>query len=89
MMVTFNGGCEDFVSNASLVYLLALERANLFHHETFAGRHLKDAEFCSMTDSKHCFMQTKIIDGELEGLGKVWDTKNGAELAGVKMGKAD
>ena len=42
-----------------------------------------------MTDSKHRLMQTKIIDEDLEGLEKVLDAKDGAELAGVKMDKAD
>ena len=34
-------------------------------------------------------MQTKITDEDLEGLEKVLETKGGAELAGVKMDKAD
>ena len=42
-----------------------------------------------MTDSKHRLMQTRIIDEDLEGLEKVLDAKHGAELAGVKMDKAD
>ena len=42
-----------------------------------------------MTDSKHRQMLTKIIDDDLEGLEKVLDANGGAELAGVKMNKAD
>ena len=40
-MLTFNAGREDFDANASVVLLLAPERAKPFHHETLAGRHLK------------------------------------------------
>ena len=42
-----------------------------------------------MCGPKHCPMQTKITDEDLEGLEKVLEAKGGAELAGVKMHKAD
>ena len=42
-----------------------------------------------MTDSKHCSMQAKILDVDLERLEKVLDAKDGAELAGVKTDKTD
>ncbi|MGB1196848.1 MAG: thiamine biosynthesis protein ThiC, partial [Synechococcus sp.] len=47
-------------------------------------------EFCSMCGPKHCPMQTKITDEDIEGLEKALEAKSGAaDLAGVKMDKAD
>ena len=43
-----------------------------------------------MCGPKHCPMQTKITDEDLEGLEKVLETKGGAaELTAVKLDKAD
>ena len=65
------------------------ERAKEYHDETLPADIYKQAEFCSMCGPKHCPMQTKITDEDLEGLAKVLEAKGGAELAGVKMDKAD
>ena len=42
-----------------------------------------------MCGPKHCPMQTKITDEDLEGLQKVLDSKGAAELAPVKLDKVD
>ena len=65
------------------------ERAKQYHDETLPADIYKQAEFCSMCGPKHCPMQTKITDEDLEGLEKVLEVKGGAELSGVKMDKAE
>ena len=66
------------------------ERAKEYHDETLPADIYKQAEFCSMCGPKHCPMQTKITDEDLEGLTKVLETKAGAaELTPVKLDKAD
>lgn len=42
-----------------------------------------------MCGPKHCPMQTKITDADIEGLEEALKAKGGAELAGVKMDKAE
>ena len=42
-----------------------------------------------MCGPKHCPMQTKITDEDLEGLQKVLESKGAAELASVKLDKAE
>ena len=44
------------------------ERAKEYHDETLPADIYKQAEFCSMCGPKHCPMQTKITDEQLEGL---------------------
>jgi len=65
------------------------ERAKQYHDETLPADIYKQAEFCSMCGPKHCPMQTKITDEDLEGLEKVLEVKGGTELSGVKMDKAE
>ena len=47
------------------------ERAREYHDETLPADIYKQAEFCSMCGPKHCPMQTKITDEDIEGLGQV------------------
>jgi phosphomethylpyrimidine synthase len=42
-----------------------------------------------MCGPKHCPMQTKITDKDLEGLEQVLKSRGAAELAAVKMRKVD
>jgi phosphomethylpyrimidine synthase len=65
------------------------ERAKQYHDETLPADIYKQAEFCSMCGPKHCPMQTKITDEDLEGLQQALEVKGGAELTGVKMDKAE
>ena len=85
----FKCGREDFALNALGMLLQAPDRANLLRDETLPADIYMQAEFSSMCGSKHCLMQTKITDEDLEGLEKVLEAKGGAEVAGVKMDKAD
>ena len=43
------------------------ERAKEYHDETLPADIYKQAEFCSMCGPKHCPMQTKITDKDLDG----------------------
>ena len=64
------------------------ERAKQFHDETLPEEIFKKAEFCSMCGPKHCPMQTKITDEDLEGLEKVLATNSGVkEISPIKMNK--
>ena len=45
-------------------------------------------KFCSMCGPKHCPMQTKITDADLEGLEDVLKAQGAAELTAVKQDKA-
>jgi len=45
----------------------------------------KQAEFCSMCGPKHCPMQTKITDKDIEGLEEALKAKGAAELMAVKF----
>ena len=65
------------------------ERAKQYHDETLPADIYKQAEFCSMCGPKHCPMQTKITDEDLDGLEKVLEAKGAAELTPVKLDKAD
>ena len=65
------------------------ERAKEYHDETLPADIYKQAEFCSMCGPKHCPMQTKITDEDLEGLQKVLESKGAAELVPVKLDKVD
>ena len=65
------------------------DRANLLNDEALPADISMQTEFCSMCGPKHCPVQAKITDEDLEGLVKVLEAKCGAELAGVKMDKAD
>ena len=66
------------------------ERAKEYHDETLPADIYQQAEFCSKCGPKHCPMQTKITDEDLEGLEKVLEANTGAaELTPVKLDKAD
>ena len=58
------------------------------HDETLPAEIYKQAEFCSMCGPKHCPMQTKITDQDLEGLEEVLKVQGAAEITAVKLDKA-
>jgi phosphomethylpyrimidine synthase len=57
------------------------ERAREYHDETLPADIYKQAEFCSMCGPKHCPMQTKITDADLEGLEQVLAEQKSGEAA--------
>jgi len=59
------------------------ERAREYHDETLPADIYKQAEFCSMCGPKHCPMQTKITDKDLEGLEQVLAEQKAGEPAAV------
>ena len=61
------------------------ERAKQYHDETLPEDVFKKAEFCSMCGPKHCPMQTKITDEDLEVLDRELKAKGAAELSSVKL----
>ena len=74
-------------SSSSCLWILSGPRN---HDETLPADIYKQAEFCSMCGPKHCPMQTKITDEDLEGLEQALASKGGAaELTPVKLDKAD
>jgi len=52
------------------------DRAREYHDETLPADIYKQAEFCSMCGPKHCPMQTKITDKDLEELEIVLSSKD-------------
>ena len=52
------------------------DRARQYHDETLPADIYKQAEFCSMCGPKHCPMQTKITDKDLEDLEIVLSSKD-------------
>ena len=52
------------------------DRARQYHDETLPADIYKQAEFCSMCGPKHCPMQTKITDEDLEDLEIVLSSKD-------------
>ena len=47
-----------------------------YHDETLPDEVFKKAEFCSMCGPKHCPMQTKITDEDLQNLEEHIHAKN-------------
>ena len=70
----------NFDWNKQFELSLDPERAKQYHDETLPADIYKQAEFCSMCGPKHCPMQTKITDEDLEGLEKSLKSKGKAEL---------
>ena len=68
----------NFDWNKQFELSLDPERAKEYHDETLPADIYKQAEFCSMCGPKHCPMQTKITDEDLEGLEKVLEANTGA-----------
>ena len=66
----------NFDWNKQFELSLDPERAKEYHDETLPADIYKQAEFCSMCGPKHCPMQTKITDEDLEGLEKVLHSVN-------------
>ena len=84
-----SAGRYAFDWNKQFELSLDPERAKEYHDETLPADIYKQAEFCSMCGPKHCPMQTKITDADLEGLEEVLKTKGGAELSTAKLDRAD
>ncbi len=63
------------------------ERAREYHDETLPADIYKQAEFCSMCGPKHCPMQTKITDEDINELEEVLQSKGAGELKAVKLDK--
>ena len=63
------------------------ERAREYHDETLPAEVFKKAQFCSMCGPKHCPMQTKITDQDIEDLEKVIHNKGASDLIQVKSNK--
>ncbi|MFL0779103.1 MAG: phosphomethylpyrimidine synthase ThiC [Prochlorococcus sp.] len=61
------------------------ERAKQYHDETLPADIYKQAEFCSMCGPKHCPMQTKITENDIEALEEAMNSRGAAELSAVKM----
>ena len=52
-----------------------------------AEEKFKQAEFCSMCGPKHCPMQTKITDNDLDKLQQAMNKKGASELMPIKLDK--
>ena len=63
------------------------ERARQYHDETLPADIFKKAEFCSMCGPKHCPMQTKITDKDLESLEVVINKQRATDISSVKLDK--
>ncbi len=63
------------------------ERARQYHDETLPADIYKQAEFCSMCGPKHCPMQTKITEKDLDALEDVIKSQGASELKSVKLNK--
>ena len=74
-------GCD--VSGTGSSSSLDPEQAKEYHEETLPADIYKQAEFCSMCGPKHCPMQTKITDKDLEGLEQVLAEQKAGEPAAV------
>ncbi len=61
------------------------ERAREYHDETLPADIYKQAEFCSMCGPKHCPMQTKITDEDIEGISDLLNSKGAHDFLHVKM----
>ena len=63
------------------------ERAKEYHDETLPAEVFKKAQFCSMCGPKHCPMQTKITEKDIEELEKVIDSKGASDFITLKANK--
>ncbi len=59
------------------------ERAREYHDETLPADIYKQAEFCSMCGPKHCPMQTKITDKDLEALEDVLSSQEEIKVKSI------
>ncbi len=79
----------NFDWNKQFELSLDPERAKAFHDETLPADIYKQAEFCSMCGPKHCPMQTKITDQDLDDLERELKSQGAAELTPVKLDRAE
>ncbi len=77
----------EFDWNKQFDLSLDPEKARKFHDETLPEDIFKKAEFCSMCGPKHCPMQTKITEDDLDKLEQVIEKKGASELIQVKLNK--
>ncbi len=75
----------EFDWNKQFDLSLDPERARQFHDETLPEEIFKKAEFCSMCGPKHCPMNKKITDEELEELDKAINSQGASEMQTVKL----
>ena len=75
----------EFDWNKQFELSLDPERARQFHDETLPEEIFKKAEFCSMCGPKHCPMNNKITDDDLEQLDKAIKSKGSAQLTSIKL----
>ena len=77
----------EFDWNKQFELSLDPERARQFHDETLPEEIFKKAEFCSMCGPKHCPMNNKITDQDLDELNQAIQSNKSAGLQTVKLNK--
>ncbi len=73
--------------NQQFALSLDPERAKQYHDETLPADIYKQAEFCSMCGPKHCPMQTKITEEDLEGLDEIIQSKSISDKGSLNLNK--
>tara|TARA_Y100001968_G_scaffold314434_1_gene339758 strand:- start:2048 stop:3448 length:1401 start_codon:yes stop_codon:yes gene_type:complete len=79
----------EFDWNKQFELSLDPERARQYHDETLPEEIFKKAEFCSMCGPKHCPMNNKITDQDLDELDKAINSKGCAEMNTVKLNRTE
>ncbi|WP_320663678.1 phosphomethylpyrimidine synthase ThiC [Prochlorococcus sp. MIT 1223] len=77
----------EFDWNKQFELSLDPERAKQFHDETLPEEIFKKAEFCSMCGPKHCPMNNKITDEDLDQLDNAINSKGSSDIQLVKLNK--
>ncbi len=77
----------EFDWNKQFDLSLDPERAREYHDETLPAEVFKKAQFCSMCGPKHCPMQTKITDNDIEALEDAIKHQGASELIKLKSNK--
>ena len=77
----------EFDWNKQFDLSLDPERAREYHDETLPAEVFKKAQFCSMCGPKHCPMQTKITDNDIEALEDAIRTQGASDLIKLKSNK--
>ena len=77
----------EFDWNKQFELSLDPERARQFHDETLPEEIFKKAEFCSMCGPKHCPMNNKITDKDLDELDNAINLRGAAEMQPIKLNK--
>lgn len=77
----------EFDWNKQFDLSLDPERAREYHDETLPAEIFKQAEFCSMCGPKHCPMQNKITDEDIQSLENALNSKGAGDMSSLKMDK--